>query len=92
MLLVLRSQIEEVETVAAACHILYSITHDDAIKGPPAVDVENQLSQAKAEQASPNTFEARSQKLQVPQQFHTSGGLLISLSLRKYVQSTSHWC
>tara|TARA_B100000482_G_scaffold178377_1_gene149428 strand:+ start:1055 stop:1990 length:936 start_codon:yes stop_codon:yes gene_type:complete len=60
MLLVLRSQIEEVETVAAACHILYSITHDDAIKGPPAVDVENQLSQAKAEQASPNSGDGSS--------------------------------
>ena len=45
MLLVLRSQIEEVETVAAACHILYSITHDDAVRGPPPVDVENQLHQ-----------------------------------------------
>ena len=44
MLLVLRSQIEEVETVAAACHILYSITHDDAIRGPPRVDIKDQLS------------------------------------------------
>ena len=45
MLLVLRSQIEEVETVAAACHILYSITHDDAVRGSPPVDIENQLHQ-----------------------------------------------
>lgn len=43
MLLVLHSQIEEVETVAAACHILYSITHDDAIRGIHFVDVETQL-------------------------------------------------
>lgn len=43
MLIVLHSQIEEVETVAAACHILYSITHDDAIRGNHFVDVEMQL-------------------------------------------------
>ena len=43
MLLVLHSQIEEVETVAAACHILYSITHDDAIRGDHCVDIEAQL-------------------------------------------------
>jgi hypothetical protein len=40
MLMVLREQIDEVETVAAACHILYSITHDEAVKGPPPIDIE----------------------------------------------------
>ena len=33
MLNVLLEQIEEVETVAAGCHILYSITHAEALKG-----------------------------------------------------------
>jgi len=45
MLTVLREQADEVETVAAACHILYSITHEDATKstaGGP-VDIEGQL-------------------------------------------------
>ena len=31
------------ETVAAGCHILYSITHPDALKGPPPIDLEPQL-------------------------------------------------
>ena len=35
--------LEQVETVAAGCHILYSITHPDALKGPPPIDLEPQL-------------------------------------------------
>ena len=31
------------ETVAAGCHILYSITHSEALKGPPVIDLEVQL-------------------------------------------------
>lgn len=31
------------ETVAAGCHILYSITHAEALKGPPVIDLEVQL-------------------------------------------------
>ena len=43
MLSVLEDQINEVETVAAGCHILYSITHAEALKGPPVIDLEAQL-------------------------------------------------
>ena len=44
MLNVLHEQIDEVETVAAGCHILYSITHAEALKGPPPINLEEHLS------------------------------------------------
>lgn len=44
MLNMLSEQMDEVETVAAGCHILYSITHADVLKGPPPIDLEEQLS------------------------------------------------
>ena len=44
MLCVLKEQQHEVETVAAACHILYSISHPDAVGNPnQPVDIESQL-------------------------------------------------
>ena len=44
MLCVLKEQQHEVETVAAACHILYSISHPDAVGNPKQpVDIECQL-------------------------------------------------
>ncbi|GMH63199.1 hypothetical protein TrST_g12401 [Triparma strigata] len=44
MLCVLKEQQHEVETVAAACHILYSITHPDAVGNVNnTVDIEGQL-------------------------------------------------
>jgi len=43
MLNVLFEQMGEVETVAAGCHILYSITHAEALKGPPPIDLEAQF-------------------------------------------------
>lgn len=51
MLSVLDDQLDEVETVAAGCHILYSITHAQALKGPPVIDLETQLKQAGTPQA-----------------------------------------
>jgi len=44
MLCVLKEQQHEVETIAAACHILYSITHPDAVgNAKHPVDIESQL-------------------------------------------------
>ena len=47
MLNVLHEQVDEVETVAAGCHILYSITLAEALKGTgagsPPVDLELEL-------------------------------------------------
>ena len=44
MLCVLKEQQHEVETIAAACHILYSITHPDAVgNSKHPVDIESQL-------------------------------------------------
>jgi len=56
MLCVLKERHHEVETVAAACHILYSITHPDAVGGTvDPVNIEAQLLEAPSTAAVANS-------------------------------------
>jgi len=43
MLAILKAHVEELETVAATIHILYLITHPEVLKGPPLIDVDQQI-------------------------------------------------